>query len=191
MFCFTIAVSWRGSQSRLIEGGQSAKTITETPASSKSETSQSSPQAAPRSSMSPVANPSAAAPANIDVPTNIPFAFDSSELDAASKKILDGVIGQISARTQPVVEIHGYSDSVGAPEYNRYLSEERARAVRDYLIRSGSLKGVLMKVVGHGSEGTVAPNANPDGSDDPEGRGKNRRVELIMYDSAVTSEHNP
>ncbi len=188
----TMAVSWHGIQSRLEKGKQSARSKADTSQGHKAEVAPQLPSKATFGSTAFLsASPSEAAPANTDVASNIQFAFDSAKLDPASKTALDGIIAQISIRKQPIVEIHGYTDSVGAPEYNRFLSEERARAVRDYLVRSGSLEGVAMRVVGHGSDGTVAPNANADATDNPEGRGKNRRVEVRIYDSPAEAEHNP
>jgi len=127
-------------------------------------------------------NDFAPALANIQTVADIPFAFDSSELDERSTNILDGIIVRISMMRKPEVELHGYSDSIGTPDYNRDLSEKRARAVRDYLVGSDKVNDISIKVVGHGSERTVADRTDPT-------LAANRRVEVLTYDSSVTSGH--
>ena len=69
------------------------------------------------------------------------------------------------------VEISGHTDSVGNDESNRALSENRANAVRNHLIKLGIHKD-LLTTKGYGETMPVATN------DTPEGRQKNRRVEL-------------
>jgi outer membrane protein OmpA-like peptidoglycan-associated protein len=137
---------------------------------------------------SPADNSSSAGPDKVDVLAAVAFAFDSSELDPASRMTLDRLSVQISTMVHPLVEIHGYSDPTGSAEYNFHLSEERARVVRDYLIRAGRLRGTSIRIVGHGSEGALAPNTNPDGSDNVAGKEKNRRVELLIHDSPANPE---
>lgn len=69
------------------------------------------------------------------------------------------------------VEISGHTDNVGDDEYNRALSENRANAVRNYLIKLG-VKKELLTTHGYGKTKPVASNKTP------EGRQKNRRVEM-------------
>ena len=182
--CLTFAVSWHGGQShpanlKASASGALVSGKTDVP-------SQPSPNGPP-SSMYSTNDSFAPAPAKIQMVADIPFAFDSSELDERSKNILDGIIGRISMIRQPVVELHGYSDSIGTPDYNRDLSEKRARAVRDYMVGSGRLNHISIKVVGHGSERTVAPTTVPGGTDPT--LAANRRVEVLMYGSSITSGH--
>ncbi len=73
--------------------------------------------------------------------------------------------------------LRGHSDSEGDDEANRIMSRKRAEAVRDYLARKG-LDRSRMRVIALGETRPVAPNAKPDGSDDSEGRARNRRVEI-------------
>ena len=63
-------------------------------------------------------------------------------------------------------------------DYNQKLSERRAAAVRDWLVKPGDVAPARLSAKGFGPAKPVAPNAKPDGSDDPEGRQKNRRVEI-------------
>jgi outer membrane protein OmpA-like peptidoglycan-associated protein len=76
------------------------------------------------------------------------------------------------------IEIAGHTDNMGTPQYNQSLSEKRAQAVRDYLIREGGVDPAKITAVGHRDLYPVAPNKKPDGKDNPEGRAQNRRVEI-------------
>ena len=77
------------------------------------------------------------------------------------------------------VSIEGHTDSIGSDAFNQQLSERRAENVAMTLENSGvSPNSVITK--GYGKRYPVAPNTNPDGSDNPEGRAKNRRVEVVI-----------
>jgi OOP family OmpA-OmpF porin len=76
------------------------------------------------------------------------------------------------------VEVAGHTDSIGTDAYNQGLSERRARAVYDYLTSNGIDASRLVGPNGYGESRPIAPNTNPDGSDNPEGRALNRRTEL-------------
>src|SRR5437868_1647765 len=75
--------------------------------------------------------------------------------------------------------IAGHTDSVGNPSYNQGLSEKRARTVKDWLV-SHSYAPATTSIKGYGETMPVAPNIKPDGSDNPEGRRLNRRVEIVI-----------
>ncbi|MEW5724893.1 MAG: OmpA family protein [Thermodesulfobacteriota bacterium] len=87
-------------------------------------------------------------------------------------------IGQVARRLQDFPEtkatIEGYTDSQGAPERNKQLSQRRAESVRDYLVKEFQIPPDRLKAVGYGQEEPVADNGTP------EGRQKNRRVEVII-----------
>jgi outer membrane protein OmpA-like peptidoglycan-associated protein len=85
---------------------------------------------------------------------------------------------------QLAIEIGGFTDSKGTDEYNVALSKGRANAVVNYLIEKGIPKE-RMVVMGHGKANPIAPNVNTDGSDNPEGRQLNRRVELKIIDTKI------
>jgi outer membrane protein OmpA-like peptidoglycan-associated protein len=78
------------------------------------------------------------------------------------------------------IAIDGYADTKGSDAYNRYLSEMRAVAVKNWLVQESGVEGKRLKTMGWGKAKPVAPNTNPDGSDNPEGRQKNRRVEITV-----------
>lgn len=107
------------------------------------------------------------------------FAFDRADLTPEAEKALLSLEGELAARPGAKLSIEGHTDAVGDDAYNRTLSERRARAVRDFLARQG-LAAAATPIAGHGKSNPVAPNTKPDGSDDPEGRARNRRVELVF-----------
>ena len=76
------------------------------------------------------------------------------------------------------IEIAGHTDNLGSVQYNQTLSEKRAQAVREYLIKQGGVDPAKITAVGHRDLYPVAPNQKPDGKDNPEGRAQNRRVEI-------------
>jgi outer membrane protein OmpA-like peptidoglycan-associated protein/TPR repeat protein len=80
------------------------------------------------------------------------------------------------------VEVIGHTDSWGSKEFNQKLSEKRARAVVDYLVSKG-ISPERFVARGMGEEQPIAINENPDGSDNPEGRQLNRRVEIKIIKS--------
>ena len=73
--------------------------------------------------------------------------------------------------------IEGHTDAIGSDADNQALSERRAAAVRGAL-EAALGSGYQYTSVGFGETRPVAPNTKPDGSDDPDGRALNRRVEI-------------
>jgi outer membrane protein OmpA-like peptidoglycan-associated protein len=118
------------------------------------------------------------------VVVNLPdvlFEFNKSNLtsDARAKardiaEVLEG--GRVRERQ---VSIEGHTDSKGSEEYNQRLSKRRAEAVASALDSEGVSQSRL-HTHGFGKRYPIAPNQNSDGSDNPSGRAKNRRVEVII-----------
>jgi OOP family OmpA-OmpF porin len=80
----------------------------------------------------------------------------------------------------------GHADARGPAEYNVKLSEKRAAAVMQYLTDKGIANNRL-EIIGLGEKNFAAINSNPDGSDNPDGRRLNRRVEyeIISGDNLI------
>jgi outer membrane protein OmpA-like peptidoglycan-associated protein len=76
--------------------------------------------------------------------------------------------------------VTGHTDATGEDAYNLDLSRRRAEAVAAWLRARPELGGWTFTVAGKGEAAPVAPNSRPDGSDDPEGRARNRRVEVTI-----------
>lgn len=113
---------------------------------------------------------------------NILFDFNSAELTETSKKYLDSVIIPFLNTFQHIkIQIEAHTDNIGTEQYNLSLSEKRAEAVRDYLINKG-IAPQRLKAMGYGNKKPLVNEKKPDGSDDPEARKINRRVEFkIIY----------
>ncbi len=106
------------------------------------------------------------------------FDFDRWEIKKEAEEILRRLARGIRELGWRHVLIEGHTDSKGPEAYNLRLSERRAEAVKQWFIEEGGLADLEFETKGYGESRPVAPNKNPDGSDNPEGRAKNRRVEI-------------
>jgi len=113
----------------------------------------------------------------IELPGDILFDFDKWTIREDAEEILSKV-GEIIRASQYPVAIIGHTDSKGAEAYNSELSKKRAEAVKQWLVSQAGIDPSRIETTGKGESESVAPNTNPDGSDNPEGRQKNRRVEI-------------
>ena len=109
----------------------------------------------------------------LNMPGNITFAFDSSNLQPQFLPVLDNVAGTLSQYNQTIVEVAGHTDSVGTDSYNQALSERRANSVASYLGSRGIMQQRMI-VVGAGETRPIASN------DTDAGRAQNRRVEITL-----------
>jgi outer membrane protein OmpA-like peptidoglycan-associated protein len=109
---------------------------------------------------------------------NIQYEFDKAVILEQSKIAIDTtVLALMIANPELIVEIQSHTDSKGGDVYNMKLSQKRAESVVNYLASKGiSPKRLVAK--GYGESKPVAPNENADGSDNPEGRAKNRRTDF-------------
>ncbi len=107
------------------------------------------------------------------------FEFDKATLNPDAEQTLAVLGPQIAQRGKHPVVIEGHTDAIGSDAHNQALSEQRAAAVRGWLAAHGYVPA-LTPIKGYGKKRPVAPNAKPDGSDDPVGRQKNRRVEVVI-----------
>jgi OOP family OmpA-OmpF porin len=116
-------------------------------------------------------------PVSIDL-KGVNFDFDKSTLRPDAVSILNEAIEILKRYPELRVEVAGHTDSKGTDAYNQSLSERRASAVYDYLTSNGIASSRLVGPNGYGESRPIAPNENSDGSDNPEGRARNRRTEL-------------
>lgn len=112
------------------------------------------------------------------------FEFDRDTLSPHAEATL-AALGPQLAKEKGAVTVEGHTDAKGSDDYNQKLSERRARAVRDWLAAHGHLAAATT-AIGYGESKPVAPNAAADGSDDPAGRAKNRRVEVVVTTCPVS-----
>lgn len=113
----------------------------------------------------------------VEVLENVYFEFNKATLLDESQASLDKLVDMLNRNPNMVIEIGGHTDSKGNDSYNQKLSEARAKSVVDYLVGKGIDRSRL-QAKGYGESQPVAPNTNPDGSDNPAGREKNRRTEF-------------
>jgi len=117
----------------------------------------------------------------IDISADVLFDFDKAVILPKAQDTLHNVGTFIKEKGQGrPVRIEGYTDAKGSDAYNQKLSERRAASVKQWLAQKEGLGSVKMTTQGFGAKNPVAPNTKPDGSDDPEGRQKNRRVEIVL-----------
>ncbi|MGH6945752.1 MAG: OmpA family protein [Kiloniellales bacterium] len=116
----------------------------------------------------------------IELAADVLFDFDKADIRAEAEEALKAV-GQI-VRDNPgrPVRVEGHTDAKGSDSYNQKLSDQRAKSVRDWLVKREGLGQTKFQVKGFGETKPVAANEKPDGSDDPEGRQKNRRVDIVV-----------
>ncbi|HJT16543.1 MAG TPA: OmpA family protein [Thermoanaerobaculia bacterium] len=116
----------------------------------------------------------------IDLAADVLFDFDKADLLPKAEDTLQKAAAIIKERAKGTVVIAGHTDSKGGDDYNMKLSERRAESVRNWFRSKGGLGNVAFETKGFGAKQPVVPNQKPDGSDDPEGRAKNRRVEITI-----------
>jgi len=109
----------------------------------------------------------------LNMPSNITFASDSSNLSPSIMPVLDSVILVLKEYDETMVNVAGHTDSTGSDSYNQKLSELRAQSVGNYLARGGIVFNRLM-MVGYGESRPVASNSTA------AGRAQNRRVEITL-----------
>ena len=133
---------------------------------------------APKSILRPEVVPEEVAkPALKPVDLVVPFGTSGFKLDDAGRTLLDALLANATTAAGGAITISGHSDTRGNDRDNLVASRKRAEAVRDYLLSKG-VPAERMTVIAFGETRALVPNAKPDGSDDPDARAKNRRVEV-------------
>lgn len=109
----------------------------------------------------------------LNMPSNITFATDSSQVRDTFIDVLDSVALVLKEYPKTIIEVAGHTDSTGTDQYNQMLSERRADAVAGVLRRQGVMDQRIV-TRGYGEQYPIASN------DTPQGREQNRRVELTL-----------
>ena len=102
----------------------------------------------------------------------INFDTASDAIKAESKQTLEQIIAVLKENKDWKMTVEGHTDNVGGADYNQKLSEKRAAAVKDYLVKAG-IDAARLTSAGFGMSKPLATN------DSAFGRGQNRRVELV------------
>ncbi len=115
----------------------------------------------------------------VRISADVLFDFDKATLTGAARDRIARLAPRLRGSTG-AIEVSGHSDGVGRPGYNQALSARRAEAVKVELARVlGGTSASRLQARGSGETRPVAPNEKG-GKDDPEGRAKNRRVEITF-----------
>jgi outer membrane protein OmpA-like peptidoglycan-associated protein len=116
----------------------------------------------------------------IELNADVLFDFDKADVLPKAQETLQKAADFIRERAKGAVRIEGHTDAKGDDNYNMRLSLRRADSVRNWLAGKAGLSSMQFSTRGLGETAPVAPNTKPDGSDDPEGRQKNRRVSIVI-----------
>lgn len=109
----------------------------------------------------------------LNMPGNVTFATNSSDINARFYEVLNSVAIVLKEYNQTLIDVTGHTDSTGSDQYNLELSQKRASSVANYLMAQG-LDARRFYIVGAGESQPIATN------DTPEGREQNRRVEIRL-----------
>jgi outer membrane protein OmpA-like peptidoglycan-associated protein len=113
--------------------------------------------------------------------SDVLFGFGDATLEPAALDVLAGMAEKLDGIA--TLEITGHTDAVGDDQFNLALGQRRADAVRDWLVANTVLTADVLTAKGMGEANPIAPNLNDDGTDNPDGRAANRRVEFTIPDA--------
>ena len=108
------------------------------------------------------------------------FDFDKSDIRPDASQVLDTLAAALARTPARGMEVRGHTDSKGKEGYNRKLSERRAASVKSWFVEHAEIDPTRIQTKGWGESKPAAANEKPDGSDDPQGRQLNRRVEITI-----------
>jgi len=109
---------------------------------------------------------------------HLKFEFDKADLRPQDRELLSRIAGIILTSHDYTLHLDGHTDDVGSEAYNQALSERRAQAVRDYLVKAG-LPASILTVGGHGKSLPLVKGTSE------AARAKNRRVELGLVNTQI------
>jgi outer membrane protein OmpA-like peptidoglycan-associated protein len=107
------------------------------------------------------------------------FEYDEAGLHPRAQKQLQIIADMLKSDSKRTLRIAGHTDARGAEDYNLRLSQQRAESVKKQLIALGVTPSQV-DTTGLGTAQPLSPNQKSDGTDDPEGRSKNRRAEIYL-----------
>ena len=119
----------------------------------------------------------------IELNADVLFDFDKYNLKPEAAESLKKVGQVVQSYSNAPLLIEGHTDGVGTRAHNMKLSDDRAASVKNWLTRNAGVQQSRITTRGWGETKPVAPNKNANGSDNPAGRQKNRRVELTLRTS--------
>jgi outer membrane protein OmpA-like peptidoglycan-associated protein len=111
--------------------------------------------------------------------SDVLFDFDKDVLRPEGEAELARFLPKLQVLGDAAITIEGHTDAIGSHQYNQDLSRRRAKTVAAWLRAAAPEVGEPV-ISAFGESRPAVPNTKPDGSDDPEGRRLNRRVELVV-----------
>jgi peptidoglycan-associated lipoprotein len=124
----------------------------------------------------------------IFVMENIYYNYNKSDIRPDAAKELDKLVQLLVDNPEIKIELGSHTDSVDTDDYNQRLSQRRAESAVAYIVQHGISPDRLV-AKGYGESKPIARNTNPDGTDNPVGRQKNRRTEFKILE--VTARVKP
>ena len=109
------------------------------------------------------------------------FGFDSTAMTEAARRQIDRFVDEFGANREVLFVVVGHTDNVGSEDYNFELGQKRATGVARYLIARKGIDPIRVMAVSCGASAPLADNMNR------EGRRKNRRVEILVYQESISS----
>lgn len=116
----------------------------------------------------------------LELAADVLFDFNKYTIRPAAVPTLEKVVQVIKTYPGSQIRIEGHTDSVGSDAYNLKLSEQRANAVKGWVQKQGGIEAQRISTKGWGESKPAVSNTKPDGTDDPQARQKNRRVEIVI-----------
>ena len=117
---------------------------------------------------------------SVALSADILFDFDKADIKPTAETELTKLGLIIREKRTGDVTIIGHTDAKGSDNYNMGLSDRRADSVKNWLVEYAQINAEVITTEGLGETQPMAPNVKADGSDDIDGRTKNRRVDVII-----------
>lgn len=118
---------------------------------------------------------------------NIYYDFAKWNIRSEAAQELDKLVDILYDNPEIQIELSSHTDSVDTESYNQRLSQRRAESAVDYIVSAGIDKARLT-AKGYGESQPIARNTNPDGTDNPVGRQKNRRTEFKVTEISKSND---
>lgn len=114
-------------------------------------------------------------------PNNVYFDFDSYQIKKESAQELDKLVAILKENETLELKIASHTDSRGSNAYNKYLSDKRAKATRDYIVSRGIDPARILSAIGYGEE-RLLNNCSDGNKCPPDKHRLNRRSEFIIVE---------
>jgi outer membrane protein OmpA-like peptidoglycan-associated protein len=120
---------------------------------------------------------------------NIYYDFAKWDIRSDAAQELDKLVDILYDNPEISIELSSHTDSVDNESYNQRLSQRRAESAVEYMVTAGIARNRII-AKGYGESSPIARNTNPDGTDNPEGRQKNRRTEFKVTEIKISEKSN-